>query len=124
MTIITETRELLRLNKQARAVKRHLEMYGLITDNLCLYGGIPGFGVVKRLGARINELRNAGMNISTRTEHGVTTYTLIREAKESSPSFSGFERYLRKQGVNWFDLSPARRADHYSEYCADIARGA
>lgn len=124
MTIITETRELVRLNKQARAVKRHLEAYGSITDNLALYSGIPGFGIIKRLGARIHELRrDEKMNIDTKTEHGVTTYTLLREQKETSPSFAGFERYLRKRGANSFTLTPACRAEHYSDYCADIARG-
>ena len=124
MTILTETRERIRLNKQARAVKRHLEMYGSITNNLALYQGIPGFGIIKRLGARIWELRHEdGLNISTHTENGVTTYKLIREDKETRPTLMGFERYLRKQNVNSFDLSPSRRAEHYSNYCADIARG-
>src|SRR5947199_326852 len=110
MTIITEARELIRLNKQARAVKRHLEMYGSITDNFALYNGIPGFGIIKRLGARIWELRHEDkMNISTHHENGVTTYTLIREEKETRPTFSGFERYLRKRNINSFDLSSARR---------------
>jgi hypothetical protein len=96
----TETRELIRLNKQARAVKRHLEAYGSITDNLALYSGVSGFGIIKRLGARIWELRHEdGMNINTHTENGVTTYTLIREQKETQPSFAGFERYLRKRGI-------------------------
>jgi hypothetical protein len=123
MTIISDNQERIRLNKQARAVKRHLESYGSITDNMALYQGIPGFGIIKRLGARIHELRrDEKMNISTHTEHGVTTYTLIREEKETRPTFSGFERYLRKRSIHSFDLSPARRSEHYSDYCADIAR--
>lgn len=128
MTIVDEVREVRRLTDQTAYVLRFLQQHGKITRSFAIYEGIPGYGRITRLGARIHELREKGYTVHTVRDHGETIYTLERdivpepEAKETQPSFAGFDRYLRKQGINSYDLSPARRSAHYVDYCADIKR--
>lgn len=118
MTIITEAREMGRLAKQAKAVKDYLEQHGSITTHMAIYQGVPGYGPILRLDARIWDLRDAGMNIRTSEENGTTVYTLIREVQ---PTFAGFEGYLKKLGKTQ-GLTEKEIASHYLDYCADLKR--
>lgn len=65
MTLVTEVREINEQAKQTRAVAAHLEDRGVISNHEAIYQGVPGYGVITRLGARIADLRDAGYEIRT-----------------------------------------------------------
>jgi hypothetical protein len=121
MTIVSETREVTRLAKQTQAVKDYLEQFGSITNHMAVYQGIPGYGPILRLGARIHDLREKGMNIHTSEEDGTTKYTL---ARETQPTFAGFQQYLKKLRKSPLTGTYSDRAlaQHYLDYCADLKR--
>ena len=119
MTIISEAREMGRLAKQTKAVKDYLEQHGSITTHFAIYHGLPNYGPILRLGARIWDLRDAGMNIRTTEENGTTVYTLIREQQ---PSWVGFQGYLKKKSINPQGLTEKQIAEHYLDYCTELRR--
>ena len=78
MTIVDEARAITEQSKQARAVAAHLRAYGSISNHMAIYQGVPGYGVITRLGARIHELRREhGYKIATTKEGRDTVYKLI-----------------------------------------------
>jgi hypothetical protein len=76
MTIVDEIREVGERAKQTKAVERYLLEHGHISNHMAIYQGVPGYGIITRLGARIYDLRERGYLIRTEKRLGKTHYFL------------------------------------------------
>jgi hypothetical protein len=81
MTVVAEVHDLSERAKETRAVAAYLERHSSISNHMAIYDGVPGYGVITRLGARIYELREDGYEIRTVKEGRDTVYQLIAVPK-------------------------------------------
>jgi hypothetical protein len=65
MNILDEVKSIGEQAKQNKAVAQWLEKEGTIDNNTAIYDGVPNYGRLKRLAARIGDLREAGWEIYT-----------------------------------------------------------
>jgi hypothetical protein len=63
--IAEEAREITERAKQLQAVRRYMEEHGVIDKRMTLEEGVPGYGKIWHVGARICEMRDMGYVIRT-----------------------------------------------------------